>query len=163
MRYMNVNLSSLNGRHHPCLKNVITTSDVKKLRPYIKFLSGDYLTYERKYLESGQGNPICKICKEENKSISHIIAQCPEYRQIRDRILQEFSNICILTQNCLNFESIKTDQQILTQFILDPTSFNLNTRVHISDPLVPIFFKVSRDYCYAIHKERTRRLLELLN
>ena len=136
MRYMNVNLSSLNGRHHPCLKNVITTSDVKKLRPYIKFLSGDYLTYERKYLESGQGNPICKICKEENESISHIIAQCPEYRQIRNKILQEFSNICILSQNCLNFESIKTDQQILTQFILDPTSFNLKTRIHISDPLV---------------------------
>ena len=64
MNYMNVNLSSLRGRHHPCLKNVITSTDVKRLRPYTKFLSGDYLTSERKYQESGQGNPICKICKK---------------------------------------------------------------------------------------------------
>ena len=161
MKYMNVNLSSLRGRHHPCLKNVITSTDVKRLRPYTKFLSGDYLTSERKYQESGQGNPICKICKKENESITHIIALCLEYSDIRKRILQEYSDICIFTQNCINFDSIKTDPDILTQFILDPTSFNLNTRVHISDPQVPALFKVSRDYCYAIHEERTRRLQEL--
>ena len=53
MKYMNVNLSSLRGCYHPCLKNVITKSDVKRPRPYIKFLSGDYLTSEQKYQESG--------------------------------------------------------------------------------------------------------------
>ena len=48
MKYMNVSLSSLRGRYHPCLGNIITSSEVKKLRPHIKFLTGDYLTYERK-------------------------------------------------------------------------------------------------------------------
>ena len=114
-----------------------------------------------KNLVIGQGNPICKICNEENESITHIIALCLEYSAIRERILQEFSDICIFTKNRINFESIKTDPDILTQFILDPTGLNINTRVHISDPQGPALFKVSRDYCYAIHEERTRRLQEL--
>ena len=73
MQFMNVGLSNLRGRHHPCLSNIISSKEVKKLRPHIKFLTGDYLTYERKYEESGQDSPICKICKSENESISHIL------------------------------------------------------------------------------------------
>ena len=159
---MNVSLSNLRGRHHPCLSNIISSKEVKKLRPHIKFLTGDYLTYERKYQESGQGSPICKICKSENESISHILTHCPAYHTIRDRILQEFSEICLFTQNKLNFETIRTDSKTLTQFILDPTSFNLEDRVHVTDPVVPAMFKLSRDYCMAIHTERSRRLHQLL-
>ena len=162
MLYMNVNLSSLRGRQHPSLQNIITTNDVTKLRPHIKLLSGDYLTYERKYEESGKGNPICRICHQENESISHILTQCVAYRPIRERIFEEFSKIRLLAKNCMTFESIKNDPNILTQFLLDPTSFNLKTRVHISDPIVPTLFKLSRDYCSAIHEERTRKLHKLL-
>ena len=62
----------------------------------------------------------------------------------------------------LNASRLKTDQNILTQYLLDPISFNLETRVHISDPIVPTLFKLSRDYCSAIHEERTRKLHKLL-
>ena len=160
---MNVNLCSLRGRVHPSLANVITTKEVKILRPHIKFLTGDYLTFQRKYQESGKGNPICKICGLENESICHILTQCPAYKSIRDRILEEFQEICSITQNNFDLEAIRTNPETLTQFLLDPTSFNLKTRVHISDPVVPELFKLSRDYCYAIHSERTRKLEELLN
>ena len=161
MQYMNVSLSNLRGRHHPSLSNIVSSKEVKKLRPHIKFLTGDYLTYNRKHEESGQGSPICKICKLENESIDHILSQCPAYHAIRDRIFQEFSAICLFTQNSLNFENIRTDSKTLTQFILDPTSFNLRERVHVSDPVVPALFKLSRDYCMAIHTERSRRLHQL--
>ena len=163
MHYMNVNLCSLRGRVHPSLANIITTKDVKMLRPHVKFLTGDYLTYQRRYQESGKGNPICKICTLENESICHILTQCPAYQSTRDKILQEFEEICSVIQSNFNFENIKTDPETLTQFLLDPTSFNLKTRVHINDPVVPDLFKLSRDYCYAIHSERTRKLEELHN
>ena len=90
MQYMNANLYSLRGRVHPSLANVLTTKEVKISRPHIKFLTGDYLTYQRRYQESGKGNPTCKICGLENESICHIITQCPAYKSIRDRILEEF-------------------------------------------------------------------------
>ena len=44
MKYLTVNLNSLNGKHQPCLFNVITTQEVQKLRPHLRFLAGDYLT-----------------------------------------------------------------------------------------------------------------------
>ena len=132
------------------------------LRPHIKVLTGDYLTYYRKYQESGKGNPTCKICGLEIESICHILTQCPAYKTIRDRILVEFQEICLVTQNNFNLEAIKTNPETLTQFLLDPTSFNLKIRVHICDPAVPALFKLSREYCNAVHLERTRRLQELL-
>ena len=162
MKYFNVNLFSLRGRHHPSLSNIITTDDVKKLRPHLKFLTGDYLTYERKYQESGQGDPTCRTCKLESESISHIISRCEAYNSIRDRIFLEFSEVCKLTKNSINFEKMKSDERVLTQFLLDPTSFNLKNRVNIGDPAVPALFKLSRDFCTAIHSERTRKLQELL-
>ena len=161
MKYLNVNLFSLRGRHHPALANIITTDEVKKLRPHLKFLTGDYLTYERKYQESGQGDPTCRTCKQESESISHIISQCSAYNSIRDRIFLEFSEVCKFTKNSINFENLKSDESVLTQFILDPTSFNLKNRVNIGDPAVPALFKLSRDLCTAIHAERTRKLREL--
>ena len=163
MQYMNVSLSGLRGRHHPCLSNVVTTDEVKKLRPHIKFLTGDYLTYKRKFEESNQGNPICRICRKESESISHILASCSEYRVQRERILKEIRELCLFSRNSLNFEEIKKNQNILTQFILDPTSFNLVTRIHISDPVVPALFKLSRDFCASIHSARMKKLRDLLN
>ena len=35
MQYMNVSLIGLRGRHHPCLSNVVTTDEVKKLGPQV--------------------------------------------------------------------------------------------------------------------------------
>ena len=46
MQYLNVSLSGLRGRHHPSLSNIITTEEVKKLRPHLKLLSGEYITYQ---------------------------------------------------------------------------------------------------------------------
>ena len=80
MQYMNVGLSGLRGRFHPSLSQVITTGEVKELRPHLKFLTGDYLTYERKYNESEQGNPICRSCRLQNESISHILTICSAYK-----------------------------------------------------------------------------------
>ena len=84
MKYLNVSLSGLRGRHHPSLANIITANSVKKLRPHLKFLTGDYLTYLRKFEESGQGNPLCKSCRLENESISHILTLCPAYKNLKN-------------------------------------------------------------------------------
>ena len=161
MQYMNVSLSGLRGRHHPSLSQVITTGEVKQLRPHLKFLTGDYLTYERKYNESGQGNPLCRICRVGNESISHILTTCSAYNIQRKKILKEIEEMCDLTLGNINLGEIKGDPNKLTQFILDPTSFNLQKRVNISDPIVPSLFKLSRNFCNYIHTERTRKLNEL--
>ena len=162
MVYLNVNLSSLRGKSHPCLSNVITSQEVKKLRPHLKFLSGDYLTHQTQFQRTHKGTPLCKICELENETVSHILAICPYYETTRRRIVSEIFTVCKLAKTQLNTNAIIQDPEDLTQFILDPTSFNLENRVHRDDPIVPMLFKLSRDMCYFIHNARMKRLQELV-
>ena len=69
MKYLNVQMAGLRGRNHPCLPNTVTTNEVRKLRPYLKFLSGDYLTYLKKFENTNQGTPTCKICHADSESV----------------------------------------------------------------------------------------------
>ena len=51
MKYLNVSTIGLRGRPHPAISNVTTTHDVRKMRPHIKMLTGNYLTLEEKSFE----------------------------------------------------------------------------------------------------------------
>ena len=51
MEHFNVQLYGLSGRCHPALLGIMTTRDAKKLRLHIKFLSGDFLTNERRAID----------------------------------------------------------------------------------------------------------------
>ena len=66
----------------------------------------------------------------------------------RDRLLIEYSQLCKKTMNHIEFDEILKNKDSLCQFILDPLSLNLQTRVSLSDPLVPDFYKLSRDFCH---------------
>ena len=53
------------------------------------------------------------------------------------------------------------NEDLLCQFILDPTSLNLKTRVSLNDPLVPQFYKLSRDFCFLLDKTRIGLLKQM--
>ena len=57
MKYLNVNLTGLRWRYHPCLEALP------------KFLTGDYLTYQKKFDQNKQGNPLCRLCNMEGETI----------------------------------------------------------------------------------------------
>ena len=75
-------------------------------------------------------------------------------QKTRERIFLEFSKACKLTRSKVNFEDYLINDQMLTQFILDPTSLNLEKRVHMNDPALNELLRISRDYCYAINSLR---------
>ena len=98
-------------------------------------LAGDFLTYEMRANRSG-GSPYCKNCPEttpKNENLEHILTECNGYRKTRERIFLEFSGACKLIRSKVNFEDYLIDDLILSQFILDPTSLNLEKRVHVND------------------------------
>ena len=163
MRYLNVSTSGLRGRHHPALSNQVTTREVTLSRPHIKMLAGNFLTYKIKSDQSG-GSPRCRLCTSGNdETISHLISTCLGLAVERDRILLQFEELCILTKNQIRFNDICNNEDLLCQFILDPTSLNLPLRVSLSDPLVPDFFKLARDFCFLMDKTRMSMLKELEN
>ena len=156
MKYLNVSLHGLTGRLHPALGGDIrTTSDVDKMRPHLKLLSGDYLTYQVRSQQSG-GSPICRLCGLADETSCHIIASCQKLD--RKQFLEEYKSLCLLSENNISFDYMVKSEETLTQFILDPCSFNLKTRIHIDDPVKSALFKLSRDFCFSLDKQRRQKL-----
>ena len=161
MKYINVSTNGLRGRHHPALSNMVLSREVKLSRPHLKFLSGNYLTYKIKSDQSG-GSARCRICLSGNEeSVCHVISVCQGLAVQRNRLLEEFRQLCNITKNYIQFEEIEQNEELLCQFILDPTSLNLKTRVSLSDPLVPHFYKLSRDFCFLLDKTRVGLLKQM--
>ena len=62
MKFLNVSTSGLRGKHHPVLSNVVTTSEVRSLRPVIKCLTGDYYCFSVKAAQTPGVSGHCRIC-----------------------------------------------------------------------------------------------------
>ena len=121
-------------------------------------LVGDLLTYEVKSEQSG-GSPHCRsCCSMQSESILHILTICSAYSDVRMRILEEFSYLCLQSQSKIRITDINSDSEKLCQFILDPTSINLKERVSPNDPLISDLFQLSRDICYSINEKRIKLL-----
>ena len=158
LKYFNVSMLGLSGRHHPALSGLVTTTDVQKSRFHLKMLVGDLYTYETKSEQSG-GSPHCRLCSTcESESVCHILTRCIAYDEVRTRILEEYAFLCIQSSSGVNFSEIVSDPNILCQFILDPTSMNLQRRINLNDPLLGSFFQVSRYLCFSINERRIKFL-----
>ena len=156
MSYLNVNVKGLNGRPHPALSGILTTKCVRKARAHIKMLTGDLYTYETKSKYQG-GSPHCRLCIEQGpktENLVHIITECKAYKDVRIRILLQIEIVCTRAQSNINFRNILTNNNQLTQFILDCTSLNLSERINECDAICPIVFNLARDLCYSIMKKR---------
>ena len=96
----------------------------------------DLYTYEIKSDQSG-GSSHCRLCPDQKtENISHILTIYSAYSDIRIRILEEYSYLCMEAKSVVDFSELMTDSEILCQFILDPSSFNLKQRIHLNDPLL---------------------------
>ena len=70
---------------------------------------------------------------------------CKEYDDIRTRITSEVKML-LSKMNLSNTQKIFENENVFTQFMIDPSSFNLDSdcRVNINDPMLNNLFKLSR-------------------
>ncbi len=144
----------MNGKLHPAIQNISTTQEVTTSRPHIKMLTGNYLTYKLKSEQNTNISPHCRICLNGDDETQHILTSCLKTESIRMKISSEMRDTCQFSLNHVDFKHIENDKIRLCQFILDPSSLNLPTRININDPILPRLFKLSRDYCFAVDKKR---------
>ena len=159
MNFLNVQLCSLSGLPHPTLQNIVTTQDARKLRHHLKFLTGDFLTNERRAIDHHGADPSCSLCSSPLESTEHVLVSCGATVETRQRLLPELLNtVAQVQQNC----AILTNppDNVLTQFILDCTSFNLadQYRISVQNPGISMIYKISRDWTYEVSTVRTRLL-----
>ena len=170
MRFLNVDLTGLGNRPHPVLSGVNSAREVEKLRPAVKFLTGDYLTFDRQARDSGgEVRPDCIFCPgfagqpPPRDTIEHVISQCLATSDARDRIMPELLSAVSLYYPENKIKSSVWNFTTLTQFTLNCTSLNLpsDCRFNVNDPNVSKIFAISRDLCYAIHSDRIKKLNQL--
>ena len=160
MKYLNVSLSGLRGCHHPALSGIYTTKEVQKSRIHLKMMAGDFLTYEIKSKQSG-GGPHCRCCQAPSpppEDLPHILTSCDAYSDIRTRFITQYEILCTQAKSDIILSKICDNSEVFCQFVLDPGSFNLKNRIHTDDPTLDQFFKLSRDYCYAVNAARKKIL-----
>ena len=118
-----------------------------------------YLTYEKRADQSG-GSPRCQCCSTDlleqspHENLENILTECVAYSEVRERILPELESLCTKSRSRPDFDSIVKDRKKLCQFILDPTSLNLTSRISLNEPNLESFFRKSRDLCFSIHNRR---------
>ena len=105
-------------------------------------------------------------CDQEDKpieNVEHVVSTCPATSGIRTQILTKIINLLPLSKTDINVNKLLSDKSTITQFLLDPTSLNLenDVRIHIDDPLSRDIMTLARDLCYSIHTERLKILKKM--
>ena len=159
LQYLNVQLIGLSGRSHPILHHISETREAYKLRAHLQLVSGDFLSYE---LIGKQRNsdPSCRLCPSPLESTQHILTECLATASVRERLLPELLNLISEVHPTNGLLDPHVPKSTLTQFILDPTSFNLNNkfRIPFKQRRLHQVFKLCHDWCYAITSSRKKQL-----
>ena len=122
-------------------------------------MTGDYLTYDIKSRQSG-GSAWCRCCSlQAPETLTHIIVLCDSYTEIRSRFKSEYEELSRISD--FDLEQIFKSDEEYCQFILDPTSMNLKSRISYNDTNIDDWFKLSRDFCYSVNARRLSLLKEM--
>ena len=166
-QFLNVQVIGLTGRPHPVLTWVLTTQDFVRSRVHVKMLAGDYLCYEHLARDRGT-DPQRRLCQchcshlAPAEDMVHLLTRCWGTAEPRSRILPDLFNTIAQFFSANKLLEVHT-HTVLTQFILDPTSLNLPGDIRLA-PDYTILGEVVRlcsNLCFAIHKERIRKLKNL--
>ena len=144
MQYLNVQLSGLSGKCHPALQGLTNTHDVRKLRAHLKLLTCDLC-------QNLDDPPKCHLCDNGILSPEHLLLTCKQTRDITSRMMPDLLNVVVQVCSSSRLLQYLPPPSIMTQFILDCSSFNLPDDIRISPENPDIFkiFQISRNWCYA--------------
>ena len=161
MNYFNVKMLGLSGKPHPIFSNILDSRDIPKLRIHLKFLTGDVLCQERLHIDQGI-DPKCRLCPAACENYTHILTQCRVTADVRQRLHPELLNLVHIVDPACEITSCVTDE-ILTQFIIDPSSMNLQNKYRISflHPRLHEVYSICRDWCFAVLSSRNKAVKKL--
>jgi hypothetical protein len=161
MTNLNVRMLGLSGKPHPILSKIRDSRDISKLRIQLKFLTGDVLSQERLNIDQGT-DPKCRLCSAPCENYTHILTQCRGTAEVRQRLHPELLNVINDVDPGCEITNCATDE-ILTQFIIDASSMNLQNKYRISilHPRLQEVYSICRDWCFAIFSSRNKMLKNL--
>ena len=141
------------------------------MRCQLKMLCGDLNTFSIRAAQLG-GSPHCRLCLAPVEDLTHVIFSCPELlepRQSNTKNLEQFlvksPSLDTMSLSSEEFSQLVSDENIFTQFVVDPTSMNLPDifRTDVNDVNLPQICSMTRNFCFSINQLRTKKLSLLEN
>ena len=126
-------------------------------------LSGRYRVGSLLKYFSSNDTGICELCNSEEENLSHIlIPRCPLLKEQRELLILYSRNILKNSLTCSEiFEEILIDnnEELLVQFVLDCSILPAVIKAAQQDSsILPLLFKISRTWCYSMHRTRLKLL-----
>ena len=113
-------------------------------------LLGVYNTGERLSIMGKASTAACLLCKAEVDSRVHFMLLCPLLHDIREDFLRKMMDLSPLV-----YKYMDTSLEFLL-CILDPFSPRVPKQLRDSWKSKQDIYKLSRDFCFAMHKKRTK-------
>ena len=112
------------------------------------------------------------LCVAPVEDLTHVIFSCPELlepRQSNTKNLEQFlvksPSLDTMSLSSEEFNQLVSDENIFTQFVVDPTSMNLPDiyRTNVNDVNLPQICSMTRNLCFSLNQLRTKKLSLLEN
>ena len=128
-------------------------------------LCGNFYSNSVRAEQSG-GSPHCCLCEAPVEDLPHVVASCEALEEQRQTNTEELKQVLVndiqsnetervtlkkvLTSE--EFNHLAQSEELLTQFAVNPTSFNLTNkcRVNINNAKLTQICKITRNLCYSI-------------
>ena len=134
--------------------------EVNKAVVQARMISGRYRTEKLRSHFSKQSDPYCKVCSSnEPETISHILLRCEKLESVRMGVIKSW----LKTEQpaILNIALESLSEDLTVQFLLDcsviPSIIAL-TQSTDKNIVLASLFKLTRTFCYSLHKERHKLL-----
>ena len=151
MTYLNVQLLGLSGKVHPTVHHISNTQEVRKFRSHMKLLTCDF--------RQDPKNPsLCHLCGNVPLTSQHLLLTCKVTADVTERMLPDLLNAVAQVSPSSRLLQYVPPPELLTQFLMDCTSFNLPDDIRISpqNPNISQIFQTSRNWCYATMRATVR-------
>ena len=147
-------------RPHPILTTAGHSYDTNKMIIQLRMLSGRFRVGSLlKHFSTGHTG-ICELCGSEEEDLSHILVpRCPLLHERRNLLLEYSRTVLQQSSTCSTiFEDILPTDNFV-QFILDCSVLPVVIHAAQHDKtILPLFFKISRTWCYSMHRTRLKLL-----
>ena len=106
------------------------------------------------------------------EDLPHVVSSCPKLEEPRQSVTNGLEQLLVRssTQDTVSisgeeFERLVADDELFTQFVVDPTSFNLPDpyRINVNDANLIQICKLTRNLCFSINQLRIRKLRDINN
>ena len=158
LKYINIDIM-LNKKFHHIWKCTPTNLfEVNKACIKLKLSVGKYHLQSHFNKFTSTVSPVCILCNAECEDIVHFIARCQGLSHIRSRYKGMIKDVLwsVYPMLCV---AVDDDDDLFTQIVLDCTHPSLD--VTLSDETIHMMEQVSRNFTYALHRDRTVKMCSI--